>query len=249
MSEKIQISYFSDTLCVWAYVAQIRLDELEGQFGPKIELTQHFIPIFGSTAHRIGVGWEDRGGFPGYTEHVREICVAFPHVELSPDVWTRTIPTSSAVSHHFIKAVQLLERDGEIGALRDGKIGAARDGGDGSELQGSASGRCASEELAWRVRRAFFRDGQDISDMDCLGRLAEEMGLPMGSVERKLRKGEAMAALCRDIELRDEYKVEGSPTYVLNQGRQKLYGNLGYRIIEANVQEILSRPEHQASWC
>ncbi len=33
------------------------------------------------------------------------------------------------------------------------------------------------------------------------------------------------------------------------QGRQKLYGNLGYRIIEANVQEILSRPEHQASWC
>ena len=58
-----------------------------------------------------------------------------------------------------------------------------------------------------------------------------------------------MAAFCRDIELRDEYRVEGSPTYVLNQGRQKLYGNLGYRIIEANVQEILSRPEHQASWC
>ena len=233
MSDRIQISYFSDTLCVWAYVAQIRLDELEGQFGSEIELTQHFIPIFGSTAHRIGVGWADRGGFPGYSEHVREICREFPHVELSPDAWTKVIPTSSAVSHHLIKAVQLLEVDGEIAA----------------EMDGTASDRCASEELTWRARRAFFRDGQDISDMDCLWGLAEEMELPMGAVEQKLRKGEAMAALCRDIELRDEYRVEGSPTYVLNQGRQKLYGNLGYRIIEANVQEILSRPEHQASWC
>ena len=27
--------------------------------------------------------------------------------------------------------------------------------------------------------------------------------------------GEALAALCRDIELRDEYRVEGSPTFIL----------------------------------
>jgi predicted DsbA family dithiol-disulfide isomerase len=233
MSQKIQISYFSDTLCVWAYAAQIRLDELESQFGSEIELTQHFIPIFGCTEHRIGQGWEDRGGFPGYGDHVREVCGAFPHVELSPDVWTKTIPTTSAVSHHLIKAVQLLEGAGAFGP--------------GASVR--ADGRCASEELTWRVRRAFFRDGQDISDMDCLWALAEEMDLPVRAIEQKLRKGEAMAALCRDIELRDEYKVEGSPTYVLNQGRQKLYGNLGYKIIEANVQEILSRPEHQASWC
>jgi predicted DsbA family dithiol-disulfide isomerase len=233
MSQKIQVSYFSDTLCVWAYVSQIRLDELESQFGSDIELTQHFIPIFGSTKHRIGLGWEDRGAFSGYSEHVREICGMFPHVELSADAWTKTIPTSSAVSHHLIKAVQLIEGAGELGSEEELKDG----------------GRCASEELAWRVRSAFFRDGQDISDMDCLRTLTEEMGLPVRSIERKLDNGEAMAALCRDLELRDEYKVEGSPTYVLNQGRQKLYGNLGYRIIEANVQEILSRPEHQASWC
>ena len=58
-----------------------------------------------------------------------------------------------------------------------------------------------------------------------------------------------MAALCRDVELRDQFRVEGSPTYIMNEGRQKLYGNLGYKIIEANVQEILHRPENQASWC
>lgn len=237
MPERIRISYFSDTLCVWAYVAQIRLDKLESQFGSDIEITQHFIPIFGSTAHRIGSGWGDRGGFPGYCEHVWEICREFPHVEVSPEAWSKTIPTSSAVSHHLIKAVQLVEADGDVGADTGGL--------DGRQVDG----RCASEELTWRVRRAFFHDGQDISDTDCLWTLVEGMALPIAAIERKLKTGEAMAALCRDIELRDEYRVEGSPTYVLNQGRQKLYGNLGYRIIEANVQEILSRPEHQASWC
>jgi hypothetical protein len=58
-----------------------------------------------------------------------------------------------------------------------------------------------------------------------------------------------MAEVCRDIELRDEYKIEGSPTYYLNQGRQKLYGNVGYRVVSANLRELLERPGHQASWC
>jgi hypothetical protein len=44
--------------------------------------------------------------------------------------------------------------------------------------------------------------------------------------------------------------VKGSPTMILNQGRQKLFGNVGYRIIEANIQELLREPNpDQASWC
>jgi hypothetical protein len=36
----------------------------------------------------------------------------------------------------------------------------------------------------------------------------------------------------------------------LNDGRQKLYGNVGFRIIEANIQELLRAPVgDQASWC
>jgi predicted DsbA family dithiol-disulfide isomerase len=47
------------------------------------------------------------------------------------------------------------------------------------------------------------------------------------------------------------YGVQGSPTYVFNDGRQLLYGNVGYRIIEANVRELLSAPpaEGAPSWC
>ena len=45
-------------------------------------------------------------------------------------------------------------------------------------------------------------------------------------------------------------RVQGSPTFVLNDGRQKLYGNVGFRIIEANIQELLREPKpDQASWC
>ena len=61
--------------------------------------------------------------------------------------------------------------------------------------------------------------------------------------------GEALAALCRDIELRDEYRVEGSPTFILNEGHQKLYGNIGYKIIETYVQKVLYQPENRATWC
>jgi hypothetical protein len=36
---------------------------------------------------------------------------------------------------------------------------------------------------------------------------------------------------------------------MLGEGRQKLYGNVGYRILEANIQEVLADPSERASWC
>jgi hypothetical protein len=35
----------------------------------------------------------------------------------------------------------------------------------------------------------------------------------------------------------------------MNDGRQKLFGNVGYRLLEANVQELLRTPAGEASWC
>ena len=44
--------------------------------------------------------------------------------------------------------------------------------------------------------------------------------------------------------------IHGSPSFVLNDGRQTLYGNVGYRVLEANIQELLRAPSaDQASWC
>ena len=36
----------------------------------------------------------------------------------------------------------------------------------------------------------------------------------------------------------------------MNEGRQKLFGNVGYKLIEANVQEVLEgKNVGEASWC
>ena len=34
MTDRIHVSYFSDVLCVWAYVSQVRVDELQRHFDP-----------------------------------------------------------------------------------------------------------------------------------------------------------------------------------------------------------------------
>ena len=91
----IHISYVSDVLCVWAYVAEVRLDELRKEFGDSIELGYHFIPIFGATRYRIGEGWEKRGGYAGFGAHVRKVAEDFPHVTVSDRVWNDVAPTTS----------------------------------------------------------------------------------------------------------------------------------------------------------
>lgn len=231
--DPIHIAHFSDVLCVWAYAAQVRVDELKRRYGERVRLSYHFIPLFGDTAHRIGEGWQDKGGFTAFGEHVRTVCSDFPHVQVGERVWRAVRPASSSACHHLLKAVQLLEQRGEISA---------------TPLPGD-DGRSLFEEMVWQVRLAFFRDGRDIARLDELLAIAGDLGLPVDRLRALMDSGEAMAALCRDVELRDEYKVEGSPTYVLNDGRQKLYGNVGYKVIAANVEEILNRPADQASWC
>ena len=113
MADSVRISHFSDVLCVWAYVSQIRMDELKAQRGDKVEIGYHFINLFGCTAERIGEGWRDRGGYAGFGDHVLNVCTGFPHVEVDPDVWKACAPASSGMSHLFLKAIQLMEERGE----------------------------------------------------------------------------------------------------------------------------------------
>ncbi len=229
----LQISYVSDVLCVWAYVAEARVDELRKEFGSSIELEYRFIPIFGATRHRIDEGWKERGGYAGFGEHVRSVAKDFPHISVHERVWTEIAPTTSSSAHEMLCAVRLLTEEGTLDSARR------------EELEG----RNLLEEAIWQVRLAFFEHARDISTREVLLDVLGQVGLPVPAIEAKLSSGEAMAELCRDIELRDEHKIEGSPTYYLNQGRQKLYGNVGYRVVSANLRELLEQPGHQASWC
>jgi predicted DsbA family dithiol-disulfide isomerase len=232
-SRPVHIAHFSDILCVWAYVSQIRLDELKAKLGERIYISYHFMNTFGCTEKRIGEGWHDRGGYAGFCDHVLQVCKAFPHVEISPDVWKVCTPSSSAMSHLFLKSIQLLEGKNLISA----------------ESIPEYNNRSLFEEIIWQMRLSFFKEARDISQLSVLMGIVEQFEIPPAAIEEQLSNGKAMAALCRDIELKDTHKLEGSPTYLLNDGRQKLYGNVGYRIIEANVMELLEKPEGQASWC
>ena len=119
----------------------------------------------------------------------------------------------------------------------------------GAEPVDEFGGRSLVEETAWRVRLAFFRDGRDVSRFGELWEIAAELELPAMAMKEQFDSGRALAAASRDAELQTEHRIDGSPTYLLNQGRQKLYGNVGYKIIEANVEEVLRRPAEAASWC
>lgn len=232
-SPRIRIHYFTDILCVWAYLAQIRLDELIKNYSTDIEVTYSFMPVFGHTENRIGKGWKDKGGFDAFSKHMHKVCEEFPHIELHKDIWTKNTPKTSTTSHLFIKAVQCLVDNGTISNV------CREDSGQKTLL----------EDFIWEVRLAFFRDLRDVSQMDVLFDIAKSMNLPADKIHEVLDDGSALAELSRDIELKDEFNVDGSPTYILNEGRQKLYGNVGYRIIEANLLEILKNPAMEASWC
>jgi predicted DsbA family dithiol-disulfide isomerase len=219
----IQISYYSDILCVWAYIAERRLAELRTQFGTKIDIDYRCISIFGDTEGKFAVGWKDRGGFEAYAAHVQDVVSGFEHIEIHKDTWSMVRPASSIGVHLLIKAVQLvLDTDGKAGV----------------------------ERLTWGLREAFFAEAQDIANIEVQMEIIKSLGLPGEDIRQRLFDGTAFAALSIDNDAQASQKIEGSPTYVLNNERQKLYGNVGFKIIEANILELLREPSAgQASWC
>jgi len=227
--KQVSITHFSDVLCVWAYLSQIRMDELQEKFAERINVSYHFIQIFGSVESKMQQNWSHRGGVDAYNKMVCELGSAFEHIEIHPDIWKKRQPTSSASCHLFIKAVQLLELQNELPVMD--------------------KGICLSERLAWEMRVAFFRDLVDVSALPAQLAIAEKLGLPVAKIEAQISSGAAFAALDLDQQLKEKYRVVGSPTLVFNEGRQIIYGNVGYRVIEANINELLNECSTLASWC
>ncbi len=230
---KVKVIYFTDVLCIWAYLAQIRIDELKTKFGSCIDLQNHFISIFGSVESKMTQSWKQKGGVSAYSEHVRNIALGFDHIEVHPEIWIRNTPVTSASCHLFLKAIQILEARGDLTGIT-----APND-----------CGKSVFELAVWELRLAFFRDLIDISSIREQMEIAKRLGLPLQEIDNLINNGTAFAALDDDLQLKEKYSVTGSPTLVLNNGRQIIYGNVGYRVIEANIQELLNQPENQASWC
>jgi predicted DsbA family dithiol-disulfide isomerase len=78
----------------------------------------------------------------------------------------------------------------------------------------------------------------------------EVVGVSVNDVQDVIDSGAAHADFEADRRDQQTLMVQGSPTIILNEGRQKLFGNVGYDVIEANVLELLRSPAvGAASWC
>ncbi len=230
----IKIEYFSDVLCIWAYGAQIRMDELKQTFGNDIEIEYRFVPIFGAGKQHVQSVWKDQGGLNGFNEHLKKVATNWDHIGISDTLWIDVSPESSTSAHLYLKAIQLLSDKGEIEKVS-------------LEI---FNGRNRFEEAVWLFRDAFFREGKDIARCSVQDDVAERLELPLTLIHELIDSGQAHASLHADDQARQQYKVPGSPTLVLNEGRQLLYGNVGYRILDANVRELLHNPDQgEASWC
>jgi len=228
-SKAVSIMHFSDVLCIWAYVAQIRMEKLEAKFGEKTDVHYHFIQVFGSVAAKMEQNWSHRGGLAAYGKLVCDVASKYDHINVHEDIWVKNTPTSSASCHLFLKAVQLLERKGELPVQRGSKS--------------------TIESVAAQMRKDFFEGLVDISALSAQHDIAEKLSLPMDKIQAEIATGAAFAALDSDHQLKEKLRVQGSPTVVFNEGRQMIYGNVGYRVMEANVHELLSKPKAAASWC
>ena len=220
----VHIDYYSDVLCIWAYIGHARIAELQTQFPDQIEWTWHYLPVFGDVPNKLAVQWQDRGGASGYADHVKGVVAEFPHVRLNPGCWESVQPASSAPAHLWLAAARLAEQAGELPNQTE-------------------------ENLAWALRKAFFEDAVDIALQDKLIEVSEQLSINSTVLLEKIHNGTAYAMLCQDMLKARDANIRISPTLVFNSDRQRLTGNVGYRIIEANVKELLENPEKQQSWC
>jgi len=219
MDKPLTIHYYSDILCIWAWIAERRNQELLSQWENKIKFEHHYLDLFCDTQKRIGEGWHKKGGFEAFAEHVKKSAEPYIDAAIHTDVWTKVRPSTSANAHLAIKAA---------GIISDHKT---------------------AESFALALRQAFYVQALDIGQLEVIYEVAQHNNLDKKEISECIKNGQAIAALFSDNKLALQQRIQGSPSWVMNDGRQLLYGNVGYRVLQANVEELLKKPQQEASWC
>lgn len=212
---KLKFGYWSDPLCVWAFVAQARLDRLLEEHGGCLQVEYRIVPVFGSLPKRFREGpWASKGP-EGRAEATRQVAADHGRPDVTGRVWLDDTPASSWPSSMAVKAVSRLEREGRVPA-----------GGTAAFLTG--------------LREAFFVWNVNVARREAFMDVASACGLDGPAVEELLDSGAAMADLWEDFEEKERLKLQGSPTFVFDGGRAMLYGNVSYGVLRATVEELLA---------
>jgi predicted DsbA family dithiol-disulfide isomerase len=218
----VPITHFSDVLCVWAYINQIRTGELQVNFPDEVEFDFRYFNVFGDVHSKMETNWGERGGPDAYAEHVQEVAAGFSHVTLSKNVWRKNIPVSSMPAHLLIAAARLWDKE---------------------------QNTHVAPHLDVAIREAFFGAAVDVSNFQELFAIATERALDISDIKDKLNSGRAHALVAQDLKAAADLGIKSSPTLTFNAGRQTLSGNVSYRILEANIRELTRHTGDQQSWC
>jgi predicted DsbA family dithiol-disulfide isomerase len=218
-SDCITIDYYSDVLCIWAWITQRRIDELNKHFDDKINIRYFYVDIFGDATTRINQQWSDKGLYEGFADHVESSVAPYEFATVHNDIWSKVRPTTSSNPHMVLKAIEI------------------------------AHSEKYAIDFSCVIRKAFFLQAIDISNLDNIFKLMRANNIDVDPVKALITDGQALAALMCDYQKASQYQIKGSPCFVMNEGRQILFGNVGYRVLRINIEEILNKVETDASWC
>ena len=126
MPHRLQFSYWSDPLCIWALVAQQKLDSVLGELGDHVRVDYRIVPVFGSVPWRFAAGPWAKDGVDGRVAAPRRIAEEGGRSDVSGECWRRAMPASSWAPAAAIKAVFAFG-DGRPEIRRDAAQRAAED--------------------------------------------------------------------------------------------------------------------------
>jgi predicted DsbA family dithiol-disulfide isomerase len=221
----LSFEYWTDPMCIWALIAQPRLERLLDHFRGQLAVQHKIVPVFGSFPQRFAPGgsWS-KAGIEGRVATTARVAAQHGFPQVTGEVWGKHAVTSSWAPSLAIKAVTDMESQGlckpEISGL-----------------------------YTWRLREAFFIDERNIMARSVQLEVAEELGLAREPIERRLDDGRAMALLWEDADERDRKRIQGSPTYVFDGGRAMLFGNFDEGVLRGTVQALLEGSAEGCSTC
>lgn len=223
-SPTLAFEYWSDPLCIWAYVAQVKLDRLLNTHGPSLTVRYHIVPVFGSMPWRFSAGSWAAAGPEGRREATERIARDQGFKGVTGETWTSDAPASSWAPGMAIKAVLSMEDDEQAPA------------GSGALYQRA-------------LRAEFFEKNRNTARRKVQLDVATSLNLNIALLEQRLDDGTALAALWEDEHHRTEQRIQGSPTYLFDGGRARLYGNFDESVLQATVLTLLQGIKAGGSAC
>lgn len=221
---RLHFEYWSDPYCIWAYVAQDKLEGLLSAHGERLAVEYRVIPVLGSIPYRFREGNWASAGIEGRVSATAKVAAAHGHPEVDGSCWRTVQPASSWAAGAAIQVIFAEERAGRV------PVGA------GARFQ-------------VEMRRAFFVHHQDTSQRKVQLALAERLGLPVSALEAGLDSGIGLALMAEDDDRRQKEKLQGSPTWVFDGGRAMLYGNVNTEVLRHTVETLVAGLNPGGSGC